>query len=161
MANEIQDVQSYEIITDALMDLLNSFPLLDGEKISFCDISADYGISMFPTSGAVIVSQIHDILGHTTQNCQYPFTVLYRVGSLRENQKISAKDFLDKLGKWLEKQDLIVDNVDMSITEYPILDGNRKFTEIVRTSPCTLTNIESNGVEQWSIGITARYVNEF
>lgn len=162
MANEvIQDVQSYDIITNALMDLLNTYATLYGESVSFSEIDADYGYSMYPTSGAVIVSQIHDILGHTTQNCQYNFTVMYHVGSLRENQKISAKEWLDRLGRWLEKQPITDGNETYALTEYPVLSGGRKFTEIQRTSPATLTGIESNGVEQWSIGITARYVNEF
>lgn len=161
MSEVIQDVQSYDIITNALMDLLNDYAELYDEKIVFSDIDADYGYSMYPTSGAVIVSQIRDILGHTTQNCQYNFTVMYHVGSLSENKKITAKEWLDRLGIWLEKQPVEIDSTDQTLTGYPVLSGNRRFTEIRRTSPATLTGIESNGVEQWSIGITARYVNEF
>ena len=173
MANEIQDVQSYDIITNAIMDLLNTYAALYGKSVSFSDLDADYGYTMYPSSGAVIVSQIHDILGHTTQNCQYNFNVMYHVGSLREHQKITAKEWLDRLGRWLEKQPITVEEtvtnngttttqeVVYTLSEYPALTGNRKFTEIQRTSPATLTGIESNGVEQWSIGITARYVNEF
>ena len=161
MSETVQDVQSYDIITNALMDLLNTYANLYDESIVFSDIDADYGYSMYPTSGAVIVSQIRDILGHTTQNCQYNFTVMYHVGSLSENKKITAKEWLDRLGIWLEKQPVTIDSTDQTLTEYPVLSGNRRFTEIRRTSPATLTGIESNGVEQWSIGITARYVNEF
>lgn len=146
-----------EIITNALMVLLNQYPALDeNEKIVFNELGADHGISMIPTSGAVIVSSFKDILGHTTQNCQYPFIVAYRTGSLREKQKRNVKEWLDRLGRWLEKQPVFSYTL-----EYPTLSENRRFTEIVRTSPATLTDLGDNGVEQWSIGITARYINEF
>lgn len=156
--NNLQLDVEYDVVTNALMVLLNQYPAIrNGDKIKFNDLSADYGISMIPISGAVITSQIKDILGHTTQNCQYPFYVIFRTGSLREKQQINAKEFLDKLGRWLEKQP--IDSYAMA--EYPKLSGTRKFTEIVRTSPATLTDIGDNGVEQWSIAVTARYVNEF
>ena len=45
------DVDGYDIVTNALKDLLNSFPgLLEGENIKFSTLEEDSGISFYPIS---------------------------------------------------------------------------------------------------------------
>lgn len=156
----VYDVESYEIVTTALMDLLNQYPLLKDESITFGDISEDYGKAMFPSSGAIIINEIRDILGNREQTCNYPFIVLYRAGAMTSKKKITAKEWLDQLGRWLEKQPIVIDGETYQIAEYPTLTGNRKFTQISRTTPATLNDILENNVEEWAISITAQYKNK-
>ena len=156
----VYDVASYDIVTNALVDLLNQYPMLDNETITFGDVSADYGKAMFPSSGAIVVSEIRDILGNREQTCNYPFVVLYRAGAMTATNKISAKEWLDQLGRWLEKQPITVDGETYQIAEYPTLSENRKFTQISRTTPATLNDILTNNVEEWAISITAQYRNK-
>lgn len=156
----VYDVQSYDIVTTALMDLLNQYPLLDGETITFGDLSAVYGKAMFPQSGAIVTNEVRDILGNREQTCAYPFVVLYRAGAMTPNNKISAKEWLDQLGLWLEKQPITVDGETYKITDYPPLSDNRKFTQINRTTPATLNDILANNVEEWAITLTAQYTNK-
>ena len=44
------------------------------------------------------------ITGKVNQVCNYPFYAVYRTAADSQNSKIDIKEFLDKLGKWLEKQ---------------------------------------------------------
>lgn len=152
-----QDIDGYEVLTTALVDLVNDFPLLDDEKVRFNVLKDRGGKAFFPLSGAVIEREIKDILGGVEQRCVYPFMVIYRSAGLNENRRKAVKEWLDKLGRWLEGQEIDGNR----LTEYPTLSGNRRITEIRRQSPAYQMDIHEDGTEDWSISITARYRNEF
>lgn len=123
------DVDGYDIVTNALKDLLNSFPgLLEGENIKFSTLEEDSGISFYPISGAVIATETTSITGKVNQVCNYPFYVVYRTAADSQNSKIDIKEFLDKLGKWLEKQPVAIDGETQKLSAYPQSDsdGTRK-----------------------------------
>lgn len=156
------DVDGYEVLTSALVELLNDYPALDsGDKINFAVLNEDCGKAMFATSGAIIERQTKDILGNVSQMCLYPFYVIYRVGALSENQKVKVKEWLDNLGRWLEKQRITVGQQDYTLEEYPALTGNRKIVEIKRQTPAYLYSINENNTEDWAVSIQTRYRNEF
>lgn len=156
------DVEGYDVITEALMELLNDFPALrDNEVITFNTLNENSGKSMFPLSGGIIERKTRDILGHTTEVCQYPFYVIARYGHLNESRKINMKEWLDNLGRWLEKQTIKVGGTSYTLTDYPILTGNRRFLEIKRTTPAALNAINDNNTEDWAISITALYQNQY
>lgn len=156
------DVDGYDAITAALRELLNQFPgLEDSEEISFSTLGEDEGISMFPISGAVIQTENQDVTGHVKQTCLYPFYIIYRVAGLSENNKAVVKEWLDSLGKWLEKQPVNLKGEEYTLEEYPRLTGTRKFTSIFRQTPGYLDSINENKSENWAIYITAEYENEF
>ena len=79
----VYDVTGTELLTTALRELINTYPGLNGETITFATLGADSGKAMFPTQGAVIQSERQSITGHVTQNCQYPFSIYYRAGGAK------------------------------------------------------------------------------
>ena len=154
------DVGGEEVITTALNNLLNSFPLLDGEEILFSTLEESGGIGCFPTTGAVITEDKTTIQGITKQVCNYPFYIVYRTGASRAKQKVEIKEFLDAIGKWLEGQTIAKNDTEYTLEEYPGLTGNRKITEISRQTSGYLDNT-NNGIEDWAILIALKYKNEF
>ena len=85
------DVDGYEAVTSALKELLNQFPLLDGNKITFSSLKENNGISFFPISGAVVETQKKTITGKIYEVCQYPFFIVYRASGLSESRKAKIK----------------------------------------------------------------------
>lgn len=156
------DVEGYDILTTALMDLLNDYPALsEGETIKFNTLNENSGKAMFPVSGSIVERKNRDILGRTTEICNYPFYVICRYGHLNESRKVNMKEWLDNLGRWLEKQTIKVGDVEHTLIDYPNLTGNREIIEIRRTTPATLNAINDNNTEDWAITITARYRNQY
>lgn len=160
MADVARDVQGEDVVTKALVALVNDYPKLDGE-IKFGVLSEDGGVSFFPMSGAVIERDITDILGNHEQICNYPFFIYYKASGLSEGVKINVKEWLDDLGRWLEKQPIKVGETTSVLDEYPLLSGNRKFLTIRRTTPATLDSVGAGQEENWAIRLVARYQNNF
>lgn len=156
------DVDGYDIITNALGDLLNSFPcLLEGENIRFSTLEEDSGISFYPISGAVIVTETTSVTGKVNQVCNYPFYVVYRTAADSPKSKIDIKEFLDKLGKWLERQPIMIDGQQNKLIAYPELTDGREITEISRQTPAYLDNTSEGNVQDWTISLALRYRNIF
>lgn len=157
------DIDGSEAVTTALLELLNRFPgLKPDERIQFSAVQNDGGIGFFPASGAVYLQNNEDITGHVKQVCQYPFVVIYRAGAKTETQRLRIKEFLDALGKWLERQPVTVYQTVYQLTEYPALaSGNREIQSISRTNPGRLNAAYDDGMEDWVISLTLNYKNEF
>lgn len=156
------DVDGYEVMTTAICELLNQFPgLVEGEKITFSTLKEDEGFAMFPTSGAVIQSERESVTGHVSQECQYPFAVVYRAGGFSEKRKAGIKELLDSLGMWLERQTVTIGGAEHKLERYPILTGERRFKSISRQTPAYLDSVAENKTEDWQIQISAVYTNEF
>lgn len=160
---EVQyDVDGYDAVTSAVRELINQYPgLSENDEIAFSMLDENSGKAMFPVSGGIIDNEKEDITGHVTQTCLYPFVVIYRVEGLSENRKEVVKEWLDSLGKWLEKQPVTINGTGHKLSEYPALTGERKFLKIFRTSPGYLDSINENKSENWAISLAAKYQNEF
>lgn len=146
-----------DVISKVILDLLNAYPGLEGNSILFSSLNATYGIGFFPTSGSAILSNTESITGRVTQVCLYPFTVVYRAAYKAEERKLTAKELLDDLGRWLEQQEVTVDETVYKLDSYPALDDNRKIKQIIRTNPAHLDAAYDDGVEDWAISLTMRY----
>lgn len=156
------DVDGYEIVSKALQDLLNSFPgLVDGETIKFSTLEEESGISFYPISGAVIAQETTSVTGKVNQLCNYPFYVVYRTAADSPNSKLDIKEFLDNLGKWIEKQPITVDGEVEKLSDYPVLTGGREITEIARQTPAYLDNTSEGNVQDWVISLALKYRNIF
>lgn len=155
------DIDGYEIITNALMALLNQYPDLGNDKIRFSTFATESGIAMFPGMGAVVEVEKRSVTGKVYQSCNYPFNIVYKVAGVSENNKIQVKDFLDKLGKWLEKQTVTIGTQEYKLEAYPALTDNREITSISRTTPAYLDTVEENKTENWVISMILRYSNEY
>lgn len=156
------DVDGYDIITNALIDLLNSFPgILEGEIIKFSTLKENSGISFYPVSGAVIATETISITGKVNQVCNYPFYVVYRTAADSQDSKIDIKEFLDNLGKWLEKQPVTIDGEAQKLSDYPELTDGREITEISRQTPAYLDNTSEGNVQDWVISLALKYRNIF
>lgn len=161
MENLQFDVDGYEVITKAVRDLFNMFPKLDGERIEYATLDSESGIAIFPVSGARVLSRRESITGHVKETCLYPLYVVYRASGLNENRKANVKEWLDDLGRWLEKQTIKHNGQSYTLDHYPKLDGDREITNILRQSPSYLDNIKDDMSEDWVISITVQYNNEY
>ena len=162
-AKAVIDVDGSEAVSSVLLTLLNSFPGLSArQSILFATLSETSGIGFFPTTGAALQSNIEDITGHVKQVCSYPFNVVYRVAPKTEAQRLRIKEFLDALGKWLERQPVTINDTECQLTEYPALSsGNRTIKAISRTSPAYLNTAYQDNVEDWLIALRLTYENKF
>lgn len=156
------DIDGYNAVTSALMELLNQYPALkSGDEITFSVLSEDSGKAMFPVSGAVIESEKKNILGQVTEVCLYPFFVIYRAAGLSESRKAKVKEWLDNLGAWLEQKEVTIDGAKYRLDALPPLTDGRKFLSIDRQSPAYLDTENENKSENWAISISARYQYEY
>lgn len=161
MAQRPIDVQGSEIISTALLELINEFPALNGKTVKFSTLEDKSGLGFFPTSGAAILSRKESVTGRVRLECAYPFNVIYRAAVKSETQKLSVKEFLDALGKWLERQQIIVSGNAEQLHEYPELDEGRIITSMARSTPAHCNAAYQDGVEDWLISILVRYKYEY
>ena len=114
------DVDGYDLITNALMSLVNQYPgMEDGEEFSFAELDDDEGIAIFPSTGSFIYDERESITGHVVQMCQYPFTVVYRASGLNQKRKINAKEWLDTFGRWIEGKTVTINGTEYALAEIP------------------------------------------
>lgn len=156
------DLNIMDAVSGALRTLLNQFPGLGTRKVSFSTLAEGAGIALFPTSGAALLSNTEDITGHVKQVCLYPFTVVYRSAPQSEEQKLKVKEFLDTLGKWLERQPVTINGKVHQISEYPSSPTEGwAIKSISRSNPARLSAAYQDGVEDWVISAVLRYETEF
>ena len=158
------DIDGSEAVSKILLDLLNKFPGLTTGKNPSCSPRSRTlrGSDSFRFPVAALQNSTEDVTGHVTQVCQYPFNVVYRAAPKSETQRIRIKEFLDALGKWLERQPVTLNGKSHQLSAYPaLLAGNRVIKKISRTSPAYLNSAYQDGVEDWLIALRLDYNNEF
>jgi len=156
------DVDGTEKITDILVTLINQYPGLKDGTIKFGELTETYGLGFFSSSGAVLVRDEKDILGHTYQMCQYPFEIVYRTSPKSEAQRVKIKEFLDGLGRWLEQQPVKIGDTTYVLDSYPVIQsGDRVIKEIYRSSPGHMVSAGQDGVEDWAVSMACSYENYF
>ena len=67
------DGSGFEVVKSAVVSLLNQYPGLGGQKISYMGLDENNGISVEPESGALVYTEKKDITGTVKQICQFPF----------------------------------------------------------------------------------------
>lgn len=156
------DVDGYDLVTAAIMALVDTFPgLYDDEKFGFATEPAEEGVAIFPTTGSFIYDERESITGHVTQMCQYPFTVVYRASGLDSRRRANAKEWLDRFGRWIERQPVTIDGTTYVLDAWPDLTNNREIREVVRQAPAYLTTVNDDKSENWIMDVVIRYRNEF
>lgn len=154
------DASGHELITNAVLELLNSFPGLDNKEILFEEIGEADGIAFSSDSGPLVMTERRSITDHVFQTCQYPFFVIYRSTTTREYQKLNIQTFLDSLGKWLCKEPMEINGESHLLRKYPNLSDGRKITRITRENAYGLTPNE-NKSQDWMLPLVIQYTNEF
>lgn len=162
-ARALIDVDGTDAVSKVILTLLNEFPGLNqSQHILFATVDEASGIGFYPTSGAAYLRDTESITGHVTQACLYPFSVVYRAAPKSEKQRMRIKEFLDTLGKWLEKQPVTIGDTTYQLDAYPALSsGNRVIKSISRSTPAFLNAAYQDAVEDWAISIRLIYENEF
>ena len=157
---KVQDIENFEEITNAVVSLVNKFPVLSDFKqtVKFNVLDDKGGLAIFPTSGAVIISDTKDILGRRTQECNYGFMIVFRAGGLNECRRATLEGFLNNCGRWLEKQPIQYQDKTYTLEDYPTLTLGREFDTIKRASTASCINVYDNQIEDWAISINARYI---
>lgn len=154
------DASGHDVVPRAVLELLNSFPGLNGRKIMFEEIGEADGIAFSSNSGPLIMAERRSITDHVYQTCQYPFFVIYRSTSSREYQKLHVQTFLDTLGKWLCREPVEINETEYQLKSYPKLSDKRKIISISRENAYGLVPNE-NKSQDWMLPVTIRYTNEF
>lgn len=154
------DVSGYRVLTNAVLELLDQFPGLNGRQILFEELETESGIAFSADSGALVMSERRSITDHITQTCQYPFFVIYRTSGTREYQKLNVQEFMDSLGKWLCKEPAEINGTVVRLSAYPQLDEGRKITRVTRSNSYGLEPNE-DGVQDWIMPVTVEYTSEF
>lgn len=160
MAEVRYDTAGSALMTKVIDDLINQFPGWMSEEVVFSFVDDDSGIAWYPVSGAIIEYEKKTIIGEIQQKCQYPFYVLYRTGKGTEINRISIKEKLDKLGEWLERQEIILSGESYKLDQYPEL-GSRKIKSIKRTTPSYNAQTYDNGICDWVVYISVTYENNY
>ena len=155
-----KDASGFEILTKAIKSLLNQFPGLNGETISFEELGEESGIAFSADSGALVTAERRSITDHVRQECQIPILVVYRTTATREFQKIGVQTFLETLGKWLCMESVEIEGERYRLKAYPELSGGRKITRIVRDNAYGAAPNE-NKSQDWILPVSVRYTNEF
>lgn len=153
------DVSGYEILTNAVLALLNQFPGRNDRDILFEELG-DSGIAFSADNGALIVSERRSITDHVSQTCQFPFFIIYRTTSTKEYQKLQVQLFFDTIGKWICKEPVEIGGETVRLTAYPKLSDGRKITRVTRSNSYGLEPNE-DGVQDWLMPVTVQYTNEF
>ena len=156
-----KDATGYEVITEAMKDLLNRFPgLLPGEEVKYEELGEDSGIAFSNDAGALVYTEREDVIGGIHQTCQYPFFIVYRASSsAKERQKMSIQEFLDAFGKWLCREPVVTDTGTYRLAGYPKLSGTRQIKKITRDNSYG-TDPKENGVQDWLLPVTVQYTND-
>lgn len=156
------DLEGYEIVTDAIQSLLDAYPgLEEGDKIVFSNLEETSGIAWYPVSGGAIEKEKKSVTGRVTQTCSYSFFIVYRSGSASPKRKVKIKEFLDSIGKWLEGQQVKINEETVQLKEYPSLSEGRSIKEIRRQTMAYLDSRTEDNVEDWAIGMNLKYKAEF
>lgn len=155
-----KDADGYNVLTDAMKDLLNQFPgLLPGDSVKFEELADESGIIFSNNSGALVYAEDVYISGSRNQTCRYPFFLVYRAaGSAKERQKMSIQEFLDLFGKWLCREPVTIDGVSYRLDGYPKLAGRRQIRRISRDNSYG-TEPQDNGVQDWVLPVSVEYTN--
>lgn len=156
----INDFTGYDVLTEAMKTLLNQYPGLDGEYISFEDLTGDSGIAFSADNGASVYRETISVTNHVRQWCRYPFYIVYRVGANGEQAKMTSQTFLDGIGKWLCKEPLVIDGINHKLTAYPKLSEGRIIKKITRDNSYGLEP-NKDSVQDWILPVTVEYENEF
>ena len=85
------DASGFEMLTNAVRELLNQYPALNGRSILFEDLDENFGIAFSADGGALVMSERRSITNHVAQVCQYPFLVVYRSENQGETEKAAEK----------------------------------------------------------------------
>lgn len=154
------DVTGFEILTNAVLNLLSQFHGLNGREILFEELGRESGIAFSADNGALVMTEHRSITDHVRQNCQYPFFIVYRTASTQEYQKLQVQAFFDAIGKWLCKEPAVVNGETVRLEKHPALSEGRKITRITRSNSYGLEPGE-DGVQDWLLPVIVEYTNEF
>lgn len=155
-----KDATGYELLTKAIKALLNQFPGLDGQKILFEELGEEAGIAFSADAGALVMAERRSITDHITQECQFPFLVVYRTTTTREFQKLNVSAFLETLGKWICKEPVEINGEIHRLSSYPEISDGRKITRISRNNSYgTVPN--ENKSQDWILPVSVQYIYEF
>ena len=154
-----KDATGYEVITEAMKDLLNQFPgLSKDEEVKYEELAADSGIAFSNDAGALVYTEREDVIGGVHQTC--PFFIVYRASSsTKERYKMTIQEFLDAFGKWLCREPAVIDGETYKLAGYPKLAGTRQIKKITRDNSYG-TEPQENGVQDWLLPVTVQYVND-
>lgn len=154
------DPTGFEYMKRAIRALLNEYPGLGGERIRYEELNEDSGIAFSADSGALVMSERRSITDHISQECQFPFLVVYRTTATREFEKLSVSAFLDSLGKWLCREPVEVDGTQHKLASYPEISDGRKIIRITRNNSYG-TAPNDNHSQDWILPVSVQYTYEF
>lgn len=154
------DASGFEMLTNAVRDLLQSYPGLGRRNIRFEEMDESGGLIFSADGGALVMTERRSITDHVTQTCQYPFLVVYRTAATKESEKLLVQEFLETLGKWLCMEKAVIDGEVHRLTAYPALTDGRRITRVTRSNSYgTVPNEDKT--QDWILPVVVQYTYEF
>lgn len=151
-----KDYASFPILREALLELLNQFPGLDGDVITYQDLGESSGVCLAPENSPVVLTEREDIIGNVYRTCQFSFLIIYRTDTSDEYQKLRISKFLEDLAAWVCKDP--VESYAPAV--YPELTGGRSITGATRSNVYAYEENE-NKSQDWGVSITMTYTHDF
>ena len=87
--------------------------------------------------------------------------MINRGSGLNESRRQKVEEWLNALGRWLEKQTITVNGIDYKLMEYPSLSNNREIKEIARQTSAYIYATSEDKTEEWAINLQLTYRNEY
>ena len=154
------DATGFEMLTNAVRDLLQNYPGLGRREIRFEQLDENEGLIFSADGGALVMAERRSITDHITQTCQYPFMVVYRTAATTESEKLDVQNFLETLGKWLCMEKAVINGEEHRLSAYPALTDGRKITRVTRSNSYgTVPN--ENKTQDWVLPVVVQYTYEF
>lgn len=156
------DVDGFDYVSTALLDTINSFPGLEpGEKFTFSTVPNEEGMTVIASAGSAVIEHHESITDHVWEICAYPFTVVYRTSGLASGRKVTVKEWMDSLARWLTRQTVKIGGTEYHLERWPVLEGDRRIKTIIRQSPAYLASVNEDKSENWVMDLVIQYHNEF
>ena len=122
-------------IAEALLKWLRTCPYMpEGMKLAYQNLGDSSGMSLHTLKGTIKRKEYVD----GSYEGYYPFAIYLRDMPDSTNTRLECTDILDKIGAWVDDQEV-----------YPELDDNRIINSIDMVSNATLVKRFENGVEDY------------
>lgn len=151
---EMLNVMEQESVLNAVMELIRTYPLRGSIEVGFEALNKDgKSMGVYGISGAVVEKRF--INGSFIGNV--PFGIILRSNARTDEQKIACIEYLSKLAKWLNLEEIEEKGIKYHLESYPPLTEQRKIISIEQESTPFKDNSDGAGDHDYAVRLKIRY----
>lgn len=151
---EVLNGVEQESILKAAMELVKVYPLRSGIEVGFETLNKDgKSIGVYGISGAVVEKRFINgsFIGAV------PFGIIIRSNAKTDEQKIACIEYLSKLAKWINLEEIKENGINYQLEHYPLLTGQRKIISIEQEGVPFKDNSDGAGDHDYAVKLKVRY----